>query len=223
MCGPLGVTHLLLFSRSDSGNTNMRLAITPRGPTLHFRVENYSLCKDIMKAQRRPKNAKQLYMNAPLVCLPSFPPSFPIYPQFLTTHSVVASNEQLFHSTKTRRQNPSTRPKTPRIPRNHNVPIPNTTAKSPSHPSRLRQASPPPEPRTTDRSRQQRLHCHIEALHNLLKSNRHPETTKTLEPSRRWRKEGTKRQKSSQSRKTGRCITIPPRWRRRHGKLHIGL
>ena len=32
MCGPLGVSHLLLFSRSDSGNVNMRLAITPRGP-----------------------------------------------------------------------------------------------------------------------------------------------------------------------------------------------
>ncbi|TLD37379.1 ribosome biogenesis protein Ssf2 [Venturia nashicola] len=72
MCGPLGVTHLLLFSRSDSGNTNMRLAITPRGPTLHFRVENYSLCKDIMKAQRRPKNAKQLYMNAPLLVMNNF-------------------------------------------------------------------------------------------------------------------------------------------------------
>src|SRR5690349_5872892 len=39
MCGPLGVTHLLLFSRSESGNTNLRMAITPRGPTLHFRVE----------------------------------------------------------------------------------------------------------------------------------------------------------------------------------------
>ncbi|KAI4120944.1 MAG: hypothetical protein LQ347_006999, partial [Umbilicaria vellea] len=30
MAGPLGVSHLLLFSRSTSGNTNLRLAITPR-------------------------------------------------------------------------------------------------------------------------------------------------------------------------------------------------
>ncbi|TAQ83464.1 hypothetical protein B7494_g8212 [Chlorociboria aeruginascens] len=48
MAGPLGVSHLLLFSRSDSGNTNLRLAITPRGPTLHFHVEKYSLCKDLV-------------------------------------------------------------------------------------------------------------------------------------------------------------------------------
>ena len=69
MCGPLGVTHLMLFSRSESGNTNLRMAITPRGPTLHFRVENYSLCRDLAKSQRRPKNSKDLYVTAPLVCL----------------------------------------------------------------------------------------------------------------------------------------------------------
>ena len=70
MCGPLGVTHLLLFSRSpESGNTNLRMAITPRGPTLHFRVENYSLAKDLARSQRRPKNSKDLYATAPLVCI----------------------------------------------------------------------------------------------------------------------------------------------------------
>lgn len=50
MAGPLGVSHLFLFSRSTTGNTNMRLALTPRGPTLHFNVEEYSLCKDVRKA-----------------------------------------------------------------------------------------------------------------------------------------------------------------------------
>src|SRR5688572_8997705 len=35
MCGPLGVTHLMLFSRSESGNTNLRVALAPRGPTLN--------------------------------------------------------------------------------------------------------------------------------------------------------------------------------------------
>jgi ribosome biogenesis protein SSF1/2 len=70
MAGPLGVTHLMLFSRSESGNTNLRLAITPRGPTLHFRVENYSLCKDVLKSQRNPKSSKTLYTSAPLVRCP---------------------------------------------------------------------------------------------------------------------------------------------------------
>lgn len=67
MAGPLGVSHLLLFSRSDTGNTNLRLALTPRGPTLHFRVEKYSLCKDIRKALNRPKGSGREHLTPPLV------------------------------------------------------------------------------------------------------------------------------------------------------------
>lgn len=67
MAGPLGVSHLLLFSRSTSGNTNLRLALTPRGPTLHFRVEKYSLCKDIKKALKHPKSSGKEFLTAPLV------------------------------------------------------------------------------------------------------------------------------------------------------------
>lgn len=68
MCGPLGVSHLLLFSRSTSGNTNLRLALTPRGPTFHFRVEKYSLAKDVKKAQRHPLGGGKEYLTPPLVC-----------------------------------------------------------------------------------------------------------------------------------------------------------
>jgi len=69
MAGPLGVTHLLLFSRSTLGNTNLRLAVSPRGPTLHFRVDNYSLCKDIFKSQRHPRSSPDLHLNPPLVSM----------------------------------------------------------------------------------------------------------------------------------------------------------
>jgi ribosome biogenesis protein SSF1/2 len=69
MAGPLGVSHLLLFSRSESGNTNLRIALTPRGPTLHFRIEKYSLTKDIQKAQRHPRGGGKEYNTPPLVCL----------------------------------------------------------------------------------------------------------------------------------------------------------
>ncbi|KAF1828929.1 Brix-domain-containing protein [Decorospora gaudefroyi] len=72
MCGPLGVSHLLLFSRSESGNTNLRLARTPRGPTLHFRVENYSLCKDIMKSMKHPRAGANDYLVAPLLVMNNF-------------------------------------------------------------------------------------------------------------------------------------------------------
>ncbi|KAL2267201.1 hypothetical protein VTJ83DRAFT_4478 [Remersonia thermophila] len=72
MCGPLGVTHLLLFSRSSSGNTNLRLAIAPRGPTFHFRVERYSLAKDVKKAQRRPKGGGKEFITPPLLVMNNF-------------------------------------------------------------------------------------------------------------------------------------------------------
>ena len=68
MCGPLGVTHLLLFSRSEGGNTNLRVALAPRGPTMNFRVEKYSLAKDVQKAQKHPRGGGKEYVTAPLVC-----------------------------------------------------------------------------------------------------------------------------------------------------------
>lgn len=55
MAGPLGVTHFLLFYRASSGNVNLKLAVTPRGPTFNFHVEKYSLAKDVHKALKRPK------------------------------------------------------------------------------------------------------------------------------------------------------------------------
>ncbi|KAK5135251.1 hypothetical protein LTR08_005501 [Meristemomyces frigidus] len=72
MAGPLGVTHLLLFSRSSNGNTNLRLALTPRGPTLHFRVEKYSLCKDVHKSMKRPKSGGTEFLAAPLLVMNNF-------------------------------------------------------------------------------------------------------------------------------------------------------
>ena len=72
MAGPLGVSHLLLFSRSATGNTNLRLAVAPRGPTLHFRVEKYSLSKDVMKAQKHPHGGGKEYLTPPLLVMNHF-------------------------------------------------------------------------------------------------------------------------------------------------------
>lgn len=72
MAGPLGVSHLLLFSRSNTANTNLRLALTPRGPTLQFRVEKYSLSKDVQKALRHPKASKKDYLSPPLLVMNNF-------------------------------------------------------------------------------------------------------------------------------------------------------
>ena len=72
MAGPLGVSHLLLFSRSSAGNTNLRLALTPRGPTLNFRVEKYSLSKDVKKAQKHAQGGGKQYLNPPLLVMNNF-------------------------------------------------------------------------------------------------------------------------------------------------------
>lgn len=72
MAGPLGVTHLFLFSRSKSGNVHLRVALTPRGPTLTFRVDHYALCKDIAKAQKHPRGGGKEYLNAPLLVMNNF-------------------------------------------------------------------------------------------------------------------------------------------------------
>lgn len=72
MAGPLGVTHLMLFSKSKTGNTNMRLAVTPRGPTLHFQVENYSLCKDVERSMKRPQSGGQDHKTPPLLVMNNF-------------------------------------------------------------------------------------------------------------------------------------------------------
>ena len=72
MAGPLGVSHLLLFSRSTAGNTNLRLALTPRGPTLHFRVEKYSLNKDVKKAQKHAQGGGKEYLSPPLLVMNNF-------------------------------------------------------------------------------------------------------------------------------------------------------
>lgn len=69
MAGPLGVSHLLLFSRTNSGNINLRVALAPRGPTLHFRVDKYSLCKDVTKAQKHPRGGGKEYQTAPLLVM----------------------------------------------------------------------------------------------------------------------------------------------------------
>ena len=72
MAGPLGVSHLMLFSRSENGNVQLRLAVTPRGPTLCFRVEKYSLCKDIHKSMKRPKSGGNEYLSSPLLVMNNF-------------------------------------------------------------------------------------------------------------------------------------------------------
>jgi ribosome biogenesis protein SSF1/2 len=71
VCLPLGVSHILAFSQNQD-RLSMRIAKTPQGPTLTFRVHRFSLSKHIQKLQRRPINTKSLLDSPPIVVTNNF-------------------------------------------------------------------------------------------------------------------------------------------------------
>ncbi|CAI5484909.1 unnamed protein product [Closterium sp. Yama58-4] len=68
VAGPLGVTHFLMLSKSDV-SPYLRVARTPRGPTLTFRILDYSLAADVAKSQRRPYVPAGVFESPPLVVM----------------------------------------------------------------------------------------------------------------------------------------------------------
>ena len=70
-CLPLGISHILAFSQKEE-RLALRIAKTPQGPTLTFRVHQFSLAKHIQRLQRRPVNTKSLVDNPPIVVTNNF-------------------------------------------------------------------------------------------------------------------------------------------------------
>jgi len=72
----LHVTHLLAFTLADVA-PSLRVIRLPGGPTLSFRIERYSLVKDILGSVRRAKSVGLEYLSPPLVSIfRRFPSSF---------------------------------------------------------------------------------------------------------------------------------------------------
>ncbi|XP_022899071.1 peter Pan-like protein [Olea europaea var. sylvestris] len=69
--GPMGVTHFLILSKTDTA-PYLRVARTPQGPTLTFKINEYSLAADIAQSQLRPRCPKDLFKNSPLIVLSGF-------------------------------------------------------------------------------------------------------------------------------------------------------
>ncbi|XP_030052952.1 suppressor of SWI4 1 homolog isoform X2 [Microcaecilia unicolor] len=69
--GPLGVTHFLIFSKT-SENINFRLIRVPQGPTLTFRVKEYSLIKDVVSSLKHHRMHEQQFTHPPLLILNNF-------------------------------------------------------------------------------------------------------------------------------------------------------
>lgn len=72
MAGPLGVSHILLVSQTET-TTNLRIGKFPQGPTLFFRIMSFSLMKEVMALQKRPKSPGSEYQTAPLLVLNNIP------------------------------------------------------------------------------------------------------------------------------------------------------
>ncbi|MGH0148523.1 UNVERIFIED_CONTAM: hypothetical protein FKN15_024215 [Acipenser sinensis] len=71
VAGPLGVTHFLIFTKTEN-SVNLRLARLPRGPTLHFKVAQYSLIKDVVSSLKRHRMHDQQFTHHPLLVLNNF-------------------------------------------------------------------------------------------------------------------------------------------------------
>ncbi|XP_070581945.1 suppressor of SWI4 1 homolog [Ptychodera flava] len=71
VAGPLGVTHILAFTRSETG-INFKVSRLPRGPTLTFRIKSYCLSKDVISSLKRHSMYAQQFENHPLLVLNNF-------------------------------------------------------------------------------------------------------------------------------------------------------
>nr|XP_027114000.1 peter Pan-like protein [Coffea arabica] len=71
VAGPMGVTHFLILSKTESA-PYMRVARTPQGPTITFKIQEYSLASDIAQSQLRPRCPQDLFKNSPLIVLSGF-------------------------------------------------------------------------------------------------------------------------------------------------------
>ncbi|XP_075062952.1 suppressor of SWI4 1 homolog [Mixophyes fleayi] len=71
VAGPLGVTHFLIFSKTET-NVNFKFVRLPRGPTLHFKVTQYSLVKDVVSSLKKHRMHEQQFSHPPLLVLNNF-------------------------------------------------------------------------------------------------------------------------------------------------------
>uniref|UniRef100_A0A8C5M501 Peter pan homolog n=1 Tax=Leptobrachium leishanense TaxID=445787 RepID=A0A8C5M501_9ANUR len=71
VAGPLGVTHFLIFSKTPE-HVNFKFVRLPRGPTLSFRVTQYSLVKDVVSSLKKHRMHEQQFTHPPLLVLNNF-------------------------------------------------------------------------------------------------------------------------------------------------------
>ncbi|KAB5569456.1 hypothetical protein DKX38_003249 [Salix brachista] len=71
VAGPMGVSHFLILSKTETA-PYLRVARTPQGPTLTFKIHEYSLAADVAQSQLRPRCPQDLFKKNPLIVLSGF-------------------------------------------------------------------------------------------------------------------------------------------------------
>lgn len=71
MAGPLNVSHLVVFTKSET-HMYLRILKLPRGPTLTFQIKEYALIRDILSSQKKPLMYAKLFGHHPLLVLNNF-------------------------------------------------------------------------------------------------------------------------------------------------------
>jgi ribosome biogenesis protein SSF1/2 len=71
VAGLLNVSHMLMFTRTQVG-PYLKVSRFPRGPTMTFRVDNYTLARDVRSALKRQVTYDKQYLNHPLLILNGF-------------------------------------------------------------------------------------------------------------------------------------------------------
>ncbi|OCT87919.1 hypothetical protein XELAEV_18021622mg [Xenopus laevis] len=71
VAGPLGVTHFLIFTKTST-NVNFKFVRLPKGPTLSFKVTQYSLVKDVVSSLKKHRMHEEQFSHPPLLVLNNF-------------------------------------------------------------------------------------------------------------------------------------------------------
>lgn len=66
--GLLNVSQILCFSKTDSF-VNLRIVCNPRGPTLHFKVRQYTLGRDVKSASKKVTQSPKQFEHHPLLVM----------------------------------------------------------------------------------------------------------------------------------------------------------
>lgn len=69
--GMLHVSHMIIFTQTVLG-PYMRIVKLPRGPTMTFKIHNYTISTDVLSSLRKQYAFNKIFLNSPLVVLNGF-------------------------------------------------------------------------------------------------------------------------------------------------------